>query len=340
MIIWLTGASGSGKTTLAKALVKKLRNYVILDGDEMRDSISVGSGFSEKERTEHNLRVARLAKVLETQGFNVLVSVIAPYPELREKVDLICNIKWVCLTATHDKKPYENPYVQPSNASLYIGDDMTVDEEVDSVIDNLRLFNVYIFGLPRSGTSMTTHICELLGVNMVYTSEDEQNKKRGDNHYKKNFGEKYHPNETGFFEVTKNFFTNYEEIHETPYAGCKMIVPVTNQRFDAVKHTPCKVILTWREPEEIRQSQMAYFRHDRNIDVAWIRTALVEEKLKLKNNNIPFHIADYRKILANPKEEIKEIAKFLHAPRHICDAVDFVNPDQNRFKKEKLVDGL
>ena len=338
MIIWLTGASGAGKTTLAKALVKKLRNWVILDGDEMRDSISVGSGFSEKERTEHNLRVARLANVLEKQGLNILVSVIAPYPDLREKVNLICNPKWVCLTATHDKKTYENPYIQPSNASLYIGQNMTVDEEVDSVIDNLRLFNVYVFGLPRSGTSMTTKICELLGVNMVYTSED--NKERADKGYKKNFGEKYHPNETGFYEVTKNFFTNYEEIHETPFAGCKMIVPVTHQRFDAVKHTPCKVILTWRDPEEIRQSQMAYFRHDRDIEVSWIRTVLVEEKLKLKNNNIPCHIADYNKIIENPKEEIKEIAKFLHAPRHICDAVDFVNPKQNRFKKEALVDGL
>lgn len=339
MIVWLTGASGSGKTTLANALVKKLRNWVILDGDEMRDSISVGAGFEEKDRTEHNLRVARLAKVLEKQGKNILVSVIAPYPDLREKVDLICNPTWVCLEGTHEEKNYTNPYIHPDNATLYLGLNMTVEEKVESVIDNLRLFNVYVFGLPRSGTSMTTHVCELLGVKMVHTSEEEEIKNRGDKNYKKNFGE-YHPNETGFYEVTKNFFTNYEEIHETPFAGCKMIVPVTNQRLDAVKHTPCKVILTWREPEEIRQSQMAYFRKGRDIDIGVIRTMLVEEKLKLKNNNISYHVADYNKLLKNPREEIREIAKFIHAPRHICDAVDFVNPKQNRFKKEALVDGL
>ncbi len=337
MIVWLTGPSGSGKTTLAKALKEKLRNWVILDGDEMRDSISVGAGFSEKERTEHNLRVARLASTLEKQGFNILVSVIAPFKELREKVDLICSPKWVCLPDQQEVKTYNNPYEIPDDALIVKG--KTVEEEVDFVIDNLNLFNVYVFGLPRSGTSMTTHICELLGVNMIHTSEEENQKKRGDKNYKKKFGE-YHPNETGFYEVTKNFFTNYEEIHNTPFSGCKMIVPVNTQRLDAVLHTPCKVILTWRDPEEIRQSQMAYFRQGRNIDIGVIRSMLVNEKLKLKDHKIPFHVADYNKLVKNPKEEIKEIAKFLHAPRHICDAVNFVNPEQNRFKKEELVDGL
>ncbi len=339
MIIWITGASGSGKTTLAEALVKKLRNWIILDGDEMRDSISVGAGFDEKERTEHNLRVARLAKVLEKQGTNIFVSVIAPFPDLREKVDLICSPKWVCLKGTHEDKPYNNPYIQPANASLYLGLNMTVEEKVESVIENLRLFNVYVFGLPRSGTSMTTHVCELLGVKMVHTSEEEENKKRGDKNYKKNFGE-YHPNKTGFFEVTKNFFTNYEEIHETPFSGCKMIVPVTQQRFDAVLHTPCKVILTWRDPEEIRQSQMAYYRRGQNVDIGIIRTQLVEQKISLENHKIPVHVADYNKLLKNPQEEIQKIADFIKSPNSIDKAVEFVNPKQNRFKKEELVDGI
>jgi len=339
LIIWLTGASGAGKTTLAKALVKKLRNWIILDGDDMRDSISVGAGFDEKDRTEHNLRVARLAKVLEKQGSNILVSVIAPFPDLREKVDLICSPKWVCLEGTHEDKTYVNPYIQPDNATLYLGLNTTVEERVESVIENLRLFNVYVFGLPRSGTSMTTHVLELLGIKMVHTSEEEEQKERGDRQYKKNFGE-YHPNETGFYEVTKNYFTNYNEIHETPFSGCKMIIPVNHQRFNAVLHTPCKVIMTWREPEEIRQSQMAYYRRGRNIDIGTIRTLLVEEKLKLEKNNIPYIIADYNKLINNPREEIIKIAKFIHAPRHVCDAVDFVNPKQNRFKKEELVDGL
>jgi len=335
LIVWLTGPSGSGKTTLAKALKEKLRNWVILDGDEMRDSISVGTGFSEKERTEHNLRVARLASTLEKQGFNVLVSVIAPFKELREKVDLICSPKWVCLPDQQEEKTYDNPYEVPDDALMVKG--KTVEEEVEFVIEYLHLYNVYVFGLPRSGTSMTTRILELLGVNIIQTSEEKREKM--DKRYKKNLGE-YHPNKTGFYEITKNFFTNYDKIHSTPFSGCKMIIPVHSQRLDAVLHTPCKVILTWRDPEEIRQSQMAYYRRGSDISIATIRTLLVEEKLKLEKLKIPYIIVDYRKMLDNPKEEIKEIAKFIQAPRHICDAVDFVNPEQNRFKKEELIDGL
>ncbi len=336
MIIWLTGASGAGKTTLAKALVKKLRNWIILDGDEMRDSISIGAGFDEKERTEHNLRVARLAKVLEKQGSNILVSVIAPFPDLRERVDLICSPKWVCLEGTHEDKTYVNPYIQPDNATLYLGHNTTVEERVESVIENLRLFNVYVFGLPRSGTSMTTHVLELLGVNIVSTSEEkrEQSNKR----FKERYGE-YHPNVTGFFEVTKNYFKNYNKIHATPFSGCKMIVPVNRHRMDAVLQTPAKVILMWRDPEEIRQSQMAYYRGN-DISTGLIKTLLVEQKRSLEKLNIPYIIADYNKLLDNPREEIIKIADFIKSPNSIDEALESVNPKQNRFKKEELIDGL
>ena len=44
-IIWFTGHSGSGKTTIAKKLQTEY-NSIILDGDEMRKSISVELDFS------------------------------------------------------------------------------------------------------------------------------------------------------------------------------------------------------------------------------------------------------------------------------------------------------
>jgi len=119
-----------------------------------------------------------------------------------------------------------------------------------------------------------------------------------------------------------------------------MIVPVQHHRLDTVLYTPCKVILTWRDPEEIRQSQMAYYRKGQNIDIGVIRTLLVEEKLKLEKNNIPYIIADYNKLIKNPKEEIIKIADFIKSPNSIDEALEFVNPEQNRFKKEELVDGL
>jgi adenylylsulfate kinase len=97
-IIWFTGQSGSGKTTLAKRL-REDYPCIILDGDEMRDSISVGAGFSKEDRAEHNLRVARLAKILAKQT-NVLVSVIAPMKNIRREIEKICQPTWVYLYRT------------------------------------------------------------------------------------------------------------------------------------------------------------------------------------------------------------------------------------------------
>ena len=55
--------NGRGKTTLANAIQRKMET-IVLDGDEMRQSISLGLGFTKNDRDRHNLRVARLAKVL------------------------------------------------------------------------------------------------------------------------------------------------------------------------------------------------------------------------------------------------------------------------------------
>ena len=55
-----------------------------MDGDEMRQSISLGLGFTKNDRDRHNLRVARLAKVLSKNI--VIVSVIAPFKATRKKL--------------------------------------------------------------------------------------------------------------------------------------------------------------------------------------------------------------------------------------------------------------
>jgi adenylylsulfate kinase len=107
MIYWFYGQSGAGKTTLAR-LVRQ--PAVLLDGDEMRGVWD--AGFGRRERFAHNLRVARLAKVLEAQGHLVVVSTICPYRELREQIDAVCKPKWVYLSGgrqTDDEYPFEAP---------------------------------------------------------------------------------------------------------------------------------------------------------------------------------------------------------------------------------------
>jgi adenylylsulfate kinase len=105
MITWITGNSGSGKTTLANRMRK---HEVVLDGDAMR-AVWPGLGFSKHDREEQNLRVARLAKTLEQQGFDVIVATICPYKDLRERVRAITGCRFIYLEGGREgvQYPYE-----------------------------------------------------------------------------------------------------------------------------------------------------------------------------------------------------------------------------------------
>lgn len=92
MITWITGESGSGKTTLAKKLLTDGKT-VHLDGDAMRTCWTLG--FSKEDRFENNLRIAKIAKVINDQGFDVVVSTICPYEELKEQVYFICKCRFI-----------------------------------------------------------------------------------------------------------------------------------------------------------------------------------------------------------------------------------------------------
>ena len=95
MIIWIRGRRGVGKTTLAKELAKKM-NAILLDGDIMRASISKDLGFSDADRLENNLRIARLAKVLEEQGRDVVVATICP-GKIKQEVYWVCKCRFINL---------------------------------------------------------------------------------------------------------------------------------------------------------------------------------------------------------------------------------------------------
>ena len=95
MIIWIRGKRKSGKTTLAKELQERMGG-IILDGDEMREGISKGLGFSYEDRLENNLRIARLAKTLESQGLDVIVATICP-GKVKQEVYFITGCKFIDL---------------------------------------------------------------------------------------------------------------------------------------------------------------------------------------------------------------------------------------------------
>ncbi|WP_036482952.1 adenylyl-sulfate kinase [Myxosarcina sp. GI1] len=88
--VWFTGFSGAGKTTIATALTEKLKsqNYQIevLDGDEIRENLTKGLGFSKEDRDTNIRRIGYVAKLLARNGVIVLVPVISPYRAIRDEM--------------------------------------------------------------------------------------------------------------------------------------------------------------------------------------------------------------------------------------------------------------
>lgn len=88
--VWLTGLSGAGKSTITVALAEKLRSegckVEVLDGDEIRENLSKGLGFSKEDRDTNIRRIGFVAQLLTRNGVIVLVPAISPYRAIRAEV--------------------------------------------------------------------------------------------------------------------------------------------------------------------------------------------------------------------------------------------------------------
>lgn len=87
-IIWLIGQPGHGKTVLAKKIEEYMEDYDThnvfrIDGDDLRN-ITSNKDYSRNGR-EQNIKNAQIiSKFLQKKGYNVIVSLVTPYRDLRE----------------------------------------------------------------------------------------------------------------------------------------------------------------------------------------------------------------------------------------------------------------
>ena len=90
LTLGFTGLSGSGKSTLAEFLTPRLRelgnNVEVLDGDEVRENLSKGLGFSKEDRDTNIRRIGYVANMLARNGVVAITAAISPYRALRREV--------------------------------------------------------------------------------------------------------------------------------------------------------------------------------------------------------------------------------------------------------------
>ena len=107
--VWLTGLPSAGKTTIATALAQRLdgRPVELLDGDEVREFLSKGLGFSREDRDTNVLRIGWVAATLARHGVLVLASVISPYAGTRAAVRALHERKDAGFLEVHVATPVE-----------------------------------------------------------------------------------------------------------------------------------------------------------------------------------------------------------------------------------------
>ncbi|AYN24925.1 adenylyl-sulfate kinase [Buchnera aphidicola] len=97
IVIWFTGLSGSGKSSIANSLetilFKNNLNTYLLDGDNIRSHLCSDLSFSFSDRNENIRRIGEVAKLMMDAGMIVLVSVISPYKNQREKISTMLGKK-------------------------------------------------------------------------------------------------------------------------------------------------------------------------------------------------------------------------------------------------------
>lgn len=93
MIYYLVGQPHAGKTTLSKLLKEHLypQNVIQIDGDDIRD-IFQNKDYSEEGRRKNIQRAQDIAMFLNVKGFDVIISLVSPYKDLRDELKEKSNV--------------------------------------------------------------------------------------------------------------------------------------------------------------------------------------------------------------------------------------------------------
>ena len=126
MIYWFTGQPGAGKTVLSKALKEYLeinhhKNVMHVDGDDIREIFN-NKDYSKEGRYKNIILAQQIAKFLHLKGFDVVVSLVSPYRELREsfKKELGNQVKelYTHTTEVRGREQYHSPDYEPPTTNF------------------------------------------------------------------------------------------------------------------------------------------------------------------------------------------------------------------------------
>jgi adenylylsulfate kinase len=119
------------------------QNIIQIDGDEIRD-IFQNKDYSEQGRRKNIQRAQDIAKFLNSKGFDVIMSLVSPYKDLRDELKSTSNVTEVYIHTTEVRgregfhvENYEKP------TENYISIDTTGVSEFTSLGELITKINEY-----------------------------------------------------------------------------------------------------------------------------------------------------------------------------------------------------
>ena len=146
-ILWLTGQPGSGKTTLLNEIKRiieedhndKKYNVIQIDGDDLRD-LTDNKDYS-KEGRYANIRLAqKIALFCQNKNFLVIVSLVAPYLEIREelkKATEVCEVYLHTSEIRGREHFFSDDYEKPIDNYLSVD---TTNKNIKETADEILTF--------------------------------------------------------------------------------------------------------------------------------------------------------------------------------------------------------
>jgi len=167
--VWMTGLPSSGKSAIAGVVHRKLLDRGVptelLDGAQVRESLSKGLGFSREDREANVRRIGYVAKLLSRNGVVAICAAVSPYratrDEVRANVTNFIEVYVECPVAVAESRDTERryerarlgeieeftgvnaPYEPPERAEVHIRSDVeNVESAAAKVLRTLEMLSI------------------------------------------------------------------------------------------------------------------------------------------------------------------------------------------------------
>ena len=151
MIYWFTGQPGHGKSVQAKLLLQYLeindsfcKSTFHIDGDHLREIVK-NADYS-KEGRVRNIQLAQtLAKYLHLNGYDVVISLVAPFRDVREEFKQEMGSDLIEIYVDTDeirgREHFHVDYEEPLNNFIYLSTSNEMPEQT-----NIKLLQLLDLG--------------------------------------------------------------------------------------------------------------------------------------------------------------------------------------------------